>query len=113
MQPGQGEGTSTIPPPNLDTIWGSFDRPAPRNRCRDYAAPATQDDSELRGAQLRASSLTGGQSNFKSSIELERRRTYSPHHPRQPLDPLPNPLVVLLRERQPHRVPTAAVDEEG
>jgi|GEM_PF-685184 len=41
---GQGGGMLTNPPPCRDTTGGSFDRPAPRNRFRDYAAPAAQDD---------------------------------------------------------------------
>ena len=46
----------------------------------------------------------------QGGIELD---SPSPHHPRQPPNPLPDPLVILFRERQPHGVVAGAVDEEG
>src|SRR5258706_4911605 len=35
---------STIPPPNRDTTWGSFDRPTLAPSLRDYAAPAASNE---------------------------------------------------------------------
>src|ERR1700686_4464746 len=47
-----------------------------------------------------------------SADKFVRRRTQI-QSPPQPPDPPPYPLFILLRERQPHRVVAAAVDEEG